>query len=137
MSAKLNDFVNYNLRYCSSKNRYSVDARITSLSSILGISPFVFLETKLKREYLGTCSDIRKHLFLSFIIGIIWFQTKTAKYRLMSPRAVLDRAKLTGTRSILGGLHLFIKRDPFYQFDCKIPSKLTIFPVIRILSQCY
>ena len=110
MSANLKDFVNYKLRHCSSRNRYSVDARITSLSSILGISPFVFLETKLKREYLGTCNDIGKHLFSIYsLIEIFWFQTKTAKYRLMSPRAVLDRAKLTGTRSILGGLHLFIR----------------------------
>ena len=119
MSANLKDFVNYKLRHCSSRNRYAVDARITSLSSILGISPFVFLETKLKREYLGTGSDIRKRLFFSFIIGIFWFQTKTAKYRLMSPRAVLDRAKLTGTRSILGGLHLFIREILFINVFAK------------------
>ena len=62
MSANLKDFVEHKLRYCSFENSYSVDARITNLSSILGISPFVFLETKLKREYLGTC-DIGKHLF--------------------------------------------------------------------------
>ena len=76
MSANLKDFVNYKLRHCSSKNRYSVYARITSLSSILGISPFVFLETKLKREYLGTGSDIRKRLILSFIIGYSGFRHK-------------------------------------------------------------
>ena len=63
MSANLKDFVNYKLRHCLSRNRYSVGARITSLSSILGISPFVFLETKLKREYFGACCDIGKHLF--------------------------------------------------------------------------
>ena len=113
MSANLKDFVEHKLRYCSFENSYSVDARITNLSSILGISPFVFLETKLKREYLGTCSDMGKQLFLSFIIGIFWFQTKTAKYRLMSPRAVLDRAKLTGTRSILGGLHIIVHKKEF------------------------
>ena len=121
MSANLKDFVEHKLRYYSFENSYSVDARITNLSSILGISPFVFLETKLKREYLGTCSDIGKHLFsiLFFLIEIFWFQTKTAKYRLMSPRAVLDRAKLTGTRSILGGLHLFIREILFINLIAK------------------
>ena len=63
MSANLKDFAEHKLRYCSFENSYSVDARITNLSSILGISPFVFLETKLKREYLGTFCDIGKHLF--------------------------------------------------------------------------
>ena len=63
MSANLKDFVEHKLRYYSFENSYSVDARITNLSSILGISPFVFLETKLKRKYLGTFCDIGKHLF--------------------------------------------------------------------------
>ena len=58
----------------------------THLSSIFGISPFVFLATNLWNQI--------SVLLWSHMIWVLWVD------RLMRPRAVLDLAKLTGTRSI-------------------------------------